>query len=377
MPDPQPRRIRSLGVEDRGRMYVWEYEEGAPLAEGQFDVDTLYTGFSAGTELTFVKGDNPYLTSRWDPELGVFVEGEPSARYPMPFLGYMEVSRVVDSRTPAVEPGTVVGMAYGHKTGHRVNARHELFTPLPDGMDPALGIYVGQMGPICANGLLHAAAEAVGPDVRSLGDGVRGRTVLVIGAGVVGLLTALFARMHGAAEVVVADPSEFRQKTARDLGLVAHGDEDVWRYCKERWTHGGNDRGADVVFQTRARSASLHEALRALRPQGAVIDLAFYVEQGGAPHLRLGEEFHHNGLSVRCAQIGRVPRGTSGAWDRARLSRETLDLLSEEGDAIKKRLLTHTVPFDDAPTFVADLVQNRPDFLQIAFKCSPPHGAAA
>ena len=68
------------------------------------------------------------------------------------------------------------------------------------------------------------------------------------------------------------------------------------------------DRGADVVFQCRGQASALATALRILRPQGTVIDLAFY--PGGCDEVRLGEEFHHNGLSVRCAQIGRVPRGT-------------------------------------------------------------------
>ena len=40
----------------------------------------MYTGLSAGTELTFMKGTNPYLHSRWDECQGVFIPGEPSAR---------------------------------------------------------------------------------------------------------------------------------------------------------------------------------------------------------------------------------------------------------------------------------------------------------
>lgn len=38
------------------------------------------------------------------------------------------------------------------------------------------------MGPICANGLLHAAAELHPSNVVSLADGVRGRRVVVAGA---------------------------------------------------------------------------------------------------------------------------------------------------------------------------------------------------
>src|SRR5215217_8216611 len=125
-PVSETRTIRSLGVEHPGRIFFFRYEEGPPR-DGQFRVETLFTGFSAGTELTFVKGSNPYLHTRWDDQYGVFVPGEASLHYPMPFLGYMEVGRVVQSRTPAVREGDVVAMAYGHKTGHTAEAAQEFF----------------------------------------------------------------------------------------------------------------------------------------------------------------------------------------------------------------------------------------------------------
>ena len=120
------------------------------------------------------------------------------------------------------------------------------------------------------------------------------------------------------------------------LGLTQMTEADAWNYAKARWHHGGDDRGADIVFQTRADSASLHAAMQALRLQGTVIDLAFY--QGGADRLRLGEEFHHNGLNLRCAQINRVPRGMAFAWDKRRLAAETVKLLAARGDEIKAQL---------------------------------------
>lgn len=367
-PPPEHRTVRSLGVEQPGRMFFFAYEEGPP-PDGHVRLDTLYTGLSAGTELTFLKGTNPYLHAHWDEGMGLFAPGEPAARYPVPFLGYMEVARVAESRTAAVREGALVGIAYGHKTGHTADPRAEFMVTLPDDLDPVLGIYAAQMGPICANGLLHAAADLVGTDVRSLGDGMRGREILVVGAGVVGLLTAMFARRHGAAEVLVADPSPFRRGVAEALGFPAVDESDAPLACKERWGAGrpaGGDRGADLAFQCRASAASLHIALRALRPQGTVVDLAFY--QGGSPELRLGEEFHHNGLAIRCAQIGRVPRGLAYTWGRRRLSLETLDLLRAEGPVIREHLVTHLVPLDDGPEFMASLLRHRPDFLQVVFR---------
>ena len=131
---------------------------------------------------------------------------------------------------------------------------------------------------------------------------------------------------------------------------------------KTAWRHTADDRGADVVFQCRGQASALQLALRLLRPQGTVIDLAFY--QGGADEVRLGEEFHHNGLGVRCAQIGRVPRGLAPTWDRERLSAATIDLLEADGPAIRKHMISSVVPFDEAPALFADLAARRRHELQ-------------
>lgn len=365
------RTIRSLGIEDKGRAYFFSYEEGPPPPD-HFRLDTLYTGISAGTELTFLQGTNPYLHARWDEEFGLFHQGEPSAHYPMPFMGYMEVGRVTESRAYGVKEGDLMAMAYGHKSGHTADARQEFYVPLPRDIDPILGIYVGQMGPICANGILHAAAELVGYDVRHLGDGVRGRNVLVIGAGVVGQLTALFARHCGAANVVITNRTTPRLEAAAAMGLDTLNESEMEpaRFCKEQWHHGRGDRGADLVFQCRAEPASLQMALRCLRPQGAVIDLAFY--QAGAEAVRLGEEFHHNGLTIRCAQIGRVPRGLGHAWNRQRLANETLDLLHAYGPQIRKQVITDVVSYDEGPNLLAQMAAAyQPQVLQVVLALRP------
>ena len=190
--------------------------------------------------------------------------------------------------------------------------------------------------------------------------------MLVIGGGVVGLLTALFAQVGGAAEVVVADPSAFRRGRAEALGFEALTEDAAWALAKGRWHHGAGDRGADFVFQTRAHADSLGTALRALRPPGPVIDLAVY--QGGAAAGRRGAEVHPNGLALRCAPIGRVPRGLGATWDRRRLALETIGLLDEVGDDLREHVITHVVPFEDGPAFLTTLAETRPDFLQVVFK---------
>jgi threonine dehydrogenase-like Zn-dependent dehydrogenase len=142
-------------------------------------------------------------------------------------------------------------------------------------------------------------------------------------------------------------------------------DDDVPTVLKRRWRHGAGDHGADVAFQCRGQPAALAVTLAAVRPQATVVDLAFY--QGGADAVRLGEEFHHNGLALRCAQISRVPRGQAHLWDRARLSGETVALLRAHGRAVTDHLVTDRVPLADAPALLADLAARRRHVLQAVF----------
>jgi threonine dehydrogenase-like Zn-dependent dehydrogenase len=361
------RRVRSLGVLVPGQPALLDVTEPEPV-EGQAWVRTLWSGISAGTEVAMVRGGDPHHQVGWDRELRVFGTGTVSG-YPVEGLGYMEVARVWESHTPALAEGQLVAMAYGHRTGHRADPGRELVLPLPDDLDPVLGVFLAQMGPICVNGLLHAAADWCGPTA-AVGDGVVDRHVLVTGAGVVGLLTGLLADVHGAASVVVVDPSEQRLAVARALGLdTVVDDSDAWRRLKERHRHGPGDHGMDVAFQCRGHSASLVTALKALRPAGTVVDLAFY--QGAAEEVRLGEEFHHNGLTVRCAQISRVPRGMAQVWDRRALAAVTLDLLRSRGPDLLEHLVTDVVDLDDGPDLLRDVADRRRSVLTAVLRMPP------
>jgi threonine dehydrogenase-like Zn-dependent dehydrogenase len=356
------RAIRSIGVVEPGRPAILDAEEPDP-GPGQAWVRTEWSGISAGTEVALVRGTDPHHLLHWDPDLRSFDEAGPPAAYPVTGLGYMEVGRVTESRTPDLAEGQLVAMAYGHRTGTCADPSVKPVIPVPDDLDPLLGVYLAQMGPICVNGLLHAAADVAGPGA-GVDAGVRDRHVLVTGAGVIGLLSAMLAVRHGAADVVVAEPSAERRAVAEALGLTTLADgaaaepaSPAWRAVKERWWHGPGDAGADVVLQCRGHDAALATGLKALRPQGTVVDLGFY--QAGAEAVRLGEEFHHNGLAVVCAQIGRVPRGMTGAWPRTALAEVTLDLLRERGHDVRRHLVTDVLPFEEGPRLLADLAGRR------------------
>ena len=94
--------------------------------------------------------------------------------------------------------------------------------------------------------------------------------------------------------------------------------------------------------------------------------------QGGAPELRLGEEFHHNGLTIRCAQIARVPRGLARSWDRRRLAEETARLLTARGDDLRRHLIAPVVPIEDGPQVLLALARRELSTRQLIFVFTPP-----
>lgn len=360
-------QVRHLGFAAPGQAEIYEYHEG-PMPGWCFRLQTVCCGISTGTELTHFSGSNPYLRSRWDADLKLFVDDNRHDDYPFRFSGYMQVGRCVASYADAVQEGDLVAMSYGHKTGHTANARDDLYFVLPPDFSPNLAVYVAQMGPICANGVLHADAEAFGAHAQEFGCGVIGQRVLVLGTGVVGLLTALMCQASGAQEVAVAGRNGFKLEIARELGLVALDTRecDIGTWCKENWHDPMGERGANIAFQCSGSDEMLSHGLRALQPQGALIDLGFY--QGGAQAVQFGREFHHNGLRHICAQIERVPKPMRATWTRRRLSAQTLEFLHQNAEKVE-RLFTHSFPFEDAQSAFDLLSQGSRDALQVVLWC--------
>ena len=61
----------------------YQVEEERPLAAKEVRVRTIYSGISAGTELTAYRGSNPYLHKQWDAERRLFHPARrPSQAYP-------------------------------------------------------------------------------------------------------------------------------------------------------------------------------------------------------------------------------------------------------------------------------------------------------
>jgi|GEM_PF-275345 len=362
----EPSTVDRLLILEPGQVGV-RTEAAGQLGDGEFFVRTLYSGISAGTELTFFTGTNPKVSEGWDAEHRLFrgdLAPDPAEAYPL-LKGDMEAGIVVASRHQGVPVGARVASMYGHTSGHQLSDRGPWFwIPLPESLDSRLGVWPAHLGPVCVNGILCAADEVRRAPLSSLRGSLRGQRVAVFGAGMVGLCCALVARWAGAGDIAVVDGIGERLATAERLGFRAlAAGEGLPLQLKARWTAGDPlDRGADIALQCSGSGALLAQALGCLREQGTVVDLGFY--QHGAAEVRFGREFHHNRLRHVCAQIGAVPRAQRQHWTKRRLAEETISCLAHQQDAFLG-LITHDLPFSRGQWAFERLAARDPSMLQV------------
>jgi 2-desacetyl-2-hydroxyethyl bacteriochlorophyllide A dehydrogenase len=332
------------------RTVGFEPYEDRPLEPREIRVRTLYSGISAGTELTAYRGSNPYISKQWDPENRLFLSSaSPSQPYPLSGWGYEEVGEVIEIHpdVTTLKVGDIVYGTWGHRTQHILQEDYASQRIKPEGLDPILAIY-SHLGPIALNGILDANIHV-------------GETVAVFGLGVLGQLIAQLARLSGA-RVIGVDLIEKRLALAKSLGAIEDGFDPKDGSAAERIKELTDGRGADVTIEVSGSTRALHEAVRATAYSARVVAMGFF--QGEAQGLALGEEFHHNRISLVCSQISNVDPALSYRWDRLRLIHTIMDLQAKAALNLRP-VITHIIPFEEAGEAFRILDQESENALQI------------
>lgn len=307
-------------------------EEVAPPAAGEVLVRTLYSGISAGTELTAYRGTNPYLLKTWDPDRRLFT-GAPADRpsYPLVGWGYEEVGEIaeVGPGVTDLRAGQRVYGIWGHREARILAADDARSRLLPAHVDPVHGIFA-RIGEIALNAMLD-------------GEPHLGETVAVFGLGVIGQVVCQLARLSGA-RVIGVDLVPERLDLARrlEVDVVIDGRQGG---VAEQVKQLSENRGADLCIEVTGNPRGLNEAIRACAYSSRVVAVGFY--QGEAAGLLLGEEYHHNRIQLVCSQISGVNPALQHRWDKPRLTRAFMGLVAD-GRVALDPLVTHVVPFREA-----------------------------
>jgi L-iditol 2-dehydrogenase len=148
-----------------------------------------------------------------------------------------------------------LGMQFDGAYADRIVLPETMLLALPDGLSHTDGALIEP---------LAVAMHAVNRTPFDLMD-----VVVVIGAGAIGLLTLLAARLRGAGTVIVTDRNEHRLALARTFGAdVAVNVDDADPVAIVRGATGG--RGADAVFEAVGIGATVAQSLAVARSGGQV-----------------------------------------------------------------------------------------------------------
>jgi threonine dehydrogenase-like Zn-dependent dehydrogenase len=320
----------------------------APLQPNDVRVRSLFSGISAGTELSQYRGTSPFMHRIWDAESRVFRDGDaPSWSFPVRNLGYEEVGEIIEvgSSVTRLRPGDRIFGTWGHRTGHVLAEADAADRLLPAGADSRIGIF-SHIGAVALNGVHDA--------------GIRmGDLVVVFGLGVPGQIVVQAARASGAT-VIGVDPVAGRRAMAEQLGADRTLDPAAGSVADiVKGETGG--RGADICIEVSGVPAALAEAMRTVAYATRVVAMGFM--QGETRGLFLGEEFHHNRIEVVSSQISGVAPAASHRWSKLRLWQSAVRL-QHEGRLNLLPLITVTVPFAEAPALFARLDAGDPAILQ-------------
>jgi threonine dehydrogenase-like Zn-dependent dehydrogenase len=246
-----------------------------------------------------------------------FQEGD----FPFPVkYGYATVGIV--ERGPDALIGRTVFTLHPHQSLFAVPAEAPI--PLPDSLPPKRAILAANME-TALNALWDSAART-------------GERVTVIGAGLVGCLTAYLASRLAGAQVTLIDIRPERAGIAAALGLDFSLPQDA-------------RPGAEVVFHTSASEAGLRLALDIAAFEARIIEMSWFGDKD--VNLPLGGAFHSQRLRIISSQVGSVAAPMRPSMTHRERLETAISLLD---DARLDALITEEVALDDLPAALPRLL---------------------
>ncbi len=300
------------------RQLTWQTRPLAAPRRGEMRVRTRFTAISPGTELLIWRGDLPRGLSA-DAAISA-LEGE--LAYPLTY-GYAAVGEVVEigPETPSDWLGRRVFSFQPHSDGFC--APLEAVIPIPEGISWQEALFLPNM---------ETAVNLV-MDGRPL----LGERVLVLGQGVVGLLTAGLLARFPLSELVTVDRWPRRLALSRQLGAGRA----LQPQALDAATFPGD--GADLTYELTGQPAVLNTALAFTGFAGRVVIGSWYGSKQAS--LDLGGRFHRSRIQIISSQVSTIAPELRGRWDKAR----RFDLAWRMIAALRPaRLVTHVLPADRA-----------------------------
>ncbi len=285
-------KIQTLYFQAPYRVETCESELPA-LAPGQVLVKTAFSAISPGTEMLVYRGQC---------QTGVVDENDSlssNIQYPLAY-GYACVGTVVEIGKEVAPHwlGQTVFSFQPHASYFL--SRPEALIPVPESCSPERACFFANME--TAVNLVQDAAP------------ILGEKVLVLGQGIVGLLTSALLAEFPLEKLVSVDKFFLRRQASLAAGVDSALDPASAGFAEA--ARAILTPGADLALELSGSPLALNAAIALTRFSGRIIIGSWYGEKR-AP-IDLGGVFHRSRIKLISSQVSSIAPELSGRWDKAR-----------------------------------------------------------
>jgi 2-desacetyl-2-hydroxyethyl bacteriochlorophyllide A dehydrogenase len=336
----------SLYFNSPGEVVLRE-EHIPPPGPGEVLVRSSLSAISAGTEMLLYRGQFPEHLPV-DPVIGTLAGG---FSYPIKY-GYATVGEIVElgEGVDANQLGSKV-FAFQPHASYFISDVNSLQI-IPDGLAEADSVFLPNME--TAVSLTMDGAPMIG------------ERVVVLGQGIVGLLTTALLAQYPLQNLVTFDSYDLRRQRSLKLGSQASlnpEDERTLDQYLQLDKKEATSKGADLVYELSGAPEALNLAISMSGFEGRVVIGSFYGNKRA--EVDLGGWFHRNRIKVTSSQVSNINPELSGRWDKSRRFEVAWEMLEQVKPS---QLITHSFPIRDAAQAYHLLDANPGETIQVVFE---------
>jgi len=320
-------------------------------------VETICSAISAGTEKLIYDGRFP----RGIETDSVIASLRGGFEYPLAY-GYacVGVIREIGTEVDQSLRGKLV-FAFQPHTTHCIVPRSAVMA-VPEGISAETACFLPNM---------ETAVNLVQDGAPILGE-----RALVLGQGVVGLLTASLLMEFPLEALVTADQYELRRKACGEIGVQESFDPELI-HTKDQskatnspannqsHTQSAYAQNFDLTYELSGSPSALNDALMLTRFSGRIVIGSWYGEKRA--EIDLGGSFHRSRIKLISSQVSSIAPELSGRWDKARrfgVAWEALKRIQPQ------KWITHRFPIEDAAKAYRLLDEHPQEAIQVLFTYS-------
>lgn len=279
---------------------------------GQLGVTTLLSAISAGTELLLYRGQMPAEMSA-DASIEAL---SGTLAFPLKY-GYSAVGLVTSlgDRVDAAWLGQRVFAFNPHETGFVISAENAI----------SISEHIESDAAVLLPNMETALSFAMD------GAPIIGERVLVLGQGIVGLLTTHLLAQMPLASLTAVDKLAIRRNIALEIGATQTFGIDQPL----------ESDSYDLVYELSGNPAALNTAIDAVAFGGRIVVGSWYGTKRAS--LDLGGAFHRKHVQIISSQVSTLAPRWQGRWTKARRMQTALQLLPGVNLNL---LITQRTPFD-------------------------------